>query len=192
MNYIYAGVGPFYVNVGDTKLVYDIASLLAYNNYTLRSRNTRGIDSTFIEGCDKFNGKKDTIIIKENNTEYAEYKKEYTEYTLQSDPVYNAKFDIFNKYIPNDSMVSHITKSSIMRVIQCVLGINLDSPVDFLICSNRKSPTVINTTIKIAKDYNIDYYVINNDYVWPLKNKHLIIDTLIEKYNLKKIEKMED
>jgi hypothetical protein len=192
MNYIYAGVGPSYVNVSDTRVIYDISSLLAYNNYTLRARTTKGIDSAFIEGCNEFNGKKDIIQVKENNTEYAEYKNEYAEYILQNNTVSDSKFDIFNKYIPNDSMVSHITKSSIIRVMQCVLGKDLDSPVDFLICSNRKSQTIINVAIKIAKEYNIDYYVINNDYMWPLKNKHLIVDTLIEKYNLKKIEKMGD
>lgn len=136
----YAGIGsresPFDIQL----MMYDLGAKLG-NKYCLRSGNAIGADVSFENGCDSVNGFKE-IFVQKDCTEKAE------EYSSKFHPAwYKCNFGTRKKHGRNAMII---------------LGRNLDSPVERVICwcieEDGKYSGGTGQGIRIAKANNIPVY----------------------------------
>ena len=134
---LYAGVGartsPPHIITTMTK----IASLLASKSYLLRSGGAKGADSAFETGCDSVGG------LKEIFTKNSYIPPEAFDLAASVHPAWNKCSPIARRLHGRNSMI--------------ILGKNLNTPVNAVICYTPKGKIIGGTgnTIRIAKKYNI-------------------------------------
>lgn len=111
------------------------------NDYTLRSGGAKGADSAFEEGASK--------------------KEIFT-----ADDATDDAIELSSKYHPNWSACSKYAKKLHGRNAMIILGENLDSPVEFVICwtKNGKGDGGTGQALRIAKDYGIKIYDLGEKY----------------------------
>ena len=162
----YAGIGSRETPVELKETMKNLGACLSENGYILRSGNARGADKWFSDGCDKVNGNseiflpfkdfggghKHSILINNKNL-----LREATEIMKSIKPksyTWNSKNTPYHR-----------------RNVFQILGVNLNTPVDFVICyTNTGSETeydVINrhetsgTSMAIVLADRLDIPVIN-------------------------------
>lgn len=125
----YAGIGSRETPFELKETMGNIGECLSANDYILRSGNARGADKWFSDGCDRINGKseiilpfkgyggghKNSIIIQNKNL-----LKEATEIMKSIKPksyTWNSKNTPYHR-----------------RNVFQILGVNLNTPVEFVIC----------------------------------------------------------
>jgi hypothetical protein len=176
---IYAGIGhrdaPAYVLNTFEK----IGSLLAFNGFVLRSGGARGSDSAFERGCDKYNGLKEIYL-------------PYKGFNGNDSPLYNIKLDrdalnIASKYHYRWDVLSNVTKLLIGRNTYQILGEDLKTPADFVVCYTSTASSGTEQALRIARSYNIPIFNIGNNFLWPKDKKEKFIDELIKTYHLNEI-----
>jgi hypothetical protein len=167
MNKIYAGIGsrntPIYIFEYMTK----IGKLLATIEYTLRSGAAKGADTAFEKGALLVTDSKKEIYLPckgfENN----------------DSPYYNIipeAYKLAEKYHPFWNNLTSGAKKLHARNSYQILGLNLDTPCDFVICYHLGKGGTIQAC-NIAESYNIP--IINMRSVnWSSKLYNYIKDTL--------------
>jgi len=146
----FAGIGsretPFDIQL----LMYDIAIKLA-NKYTLRSGHAIGADISFENGCDSVKGPKE-IFVADDCT------KEAMKYSSQFHPNWSACSEYARKLHGRNSMI--------------MLGRNLNTPVDRVICWTKDGKDTGGTgqALRIANHHDI---IIYNLYFDDVKKKFL-------------------
>jgi len=135
----YAGIGSRDTPAYVLKKMTRIAENLSY--MTLRSGGAKGADSAFEKGAFK-----KEIFTAENATEDA--------------------IELSSKYHPNWGACSNYTKKLHGRNAMIILGENLDSPVDFVMCWTKggKGQGGTGQALRIAKDYGIKIYDLGEKY----------------------------
>lgn len=110
-------------------------------NYILRSGGAEGADSAFEKGASK-----KEIFRAEDATKEA--------------------IELSSKYHPNWSACSEYTKKLHGRNAMIILGENLDSPVEFVVCWTKNGTGGGGTgqALRIAKDYRIKIYDLGEKY----------------------------
>ncbi len=141
----YAGIGARSTPNHIIKLMEDLGCILAKKGALLRSGGANGADVAFERGCNKGNGQKK--IFRPSDDISVECQK------------------LAEKYHPNWSACSWFAKKAHSRNCQIVLGENLDSPVDAILCWTEKGQVVGGTgqALRLAKAYNIKILNLGND-----------------------------
>jgi len=155
----YAGIGSRETPEEVSEIFIKLAKYLANKSFTLRSGGAKGADTLFEIGCDKanglkeiylpwsgFEGSKSTLIVKDKRA-----------------------FEIAEKYHPYWHNLSDGAKKLQARNSHQVLGEDLDTPSDFIICwtKNGKGSGGTGQALRIAKAYNIPIFDAGkyNDFV---------------------------
>jgi len=146
----YAGIGNR-DNVPDhiLRLMKDIAAHAAKNGYTLRSGAALGSDSAFEEGCDRVGGKKDIYLP----------WKGYNKHTSKNYHINPEAMLIAQDNHPYWWKMKQGAKKLFARNVQILLGYDLKTPVDFVICYAHNI-TVGGTAhaARVAREYNIPVF----------------------------------
>lgn len=139
---IYAGIGARETPDNILKIMDSVASTLSSNGYTLRSGGAKGADTYFERGC----GVKKEIFRPNGNIPDWAYKTVY-------------------KYHPRPMGMGDYAMRCHARNAQIMLGLNGDSPVDFVICWTKdgKASGGTGQAIRIAEDYGIQVYNLKNE-----------------------------
>ena len=148
-NLIYTGIGSRRVTAPAAASILEVASLLDERSYTLRSGGADGCDTLF----ESKSSKKEI------------YLPSYG-FNHNTSPLYDIPpkaFEIAKDYHPRWFHLSNFVKKLMARNVQQVLGQNLDSPTDFIVCwtpdgCEHHRDRTINTggtgmAISIATDY---------------------------------------
>lgn len=163
---IYAGIGsretPNYI----LQIFERMGTWLAKRGDVLRSGGANGADSAFEKGCDKVSGKKEIYLpwIGFNGRDAVElpgigFVKDFYE-NGEMDKAH----DIAKKYHPYWSNLSFGGMALIARDGFQVLGLNLDTPADFIVCYTKDGKMLGGTAqaLRIAKDKNIPVFNAGN------------------------------
>ena len=154
MNKTYAGIGSRNTPIDILFLMEDIGKFLARCGYTLFSGHAQGADLAFETGCDRVNGNKKIFI------PWAGFNG--------SDSLYNKVTlkarEIAGKYCRNYAYLPNTTQLLFARNSYQVLGEDLDSPVDFIVCYTPEGKLKGGTSqaIRIAKDFEIPVFNFGN------------------------------
>lgn len=154
MNKTYAGIGSRQTPSNILMLMEDIGKLLAKCGYTLNSGGSNGADLAFEIGCDRVNGSKKIFL------PWAGFNgvdSPYNKVTLKAR-------EIAGKYYKNYPYLPNTSQLLIARNSYQVLGEDLDSPVDFVICYTPEGKLKGGTSqaIRIAKDFEIPVFNFGN------------------------------
>ncbi len=124
-----------------------IAEHLAHRNWLLRSGGADGADLAFEVGCDKVSGQKEIFL-------------PWKDFNNSKSTLYNPTkdaFDMASAIHPAWEYLSYGAKKLHARNVHQVLGIDLISPVDLLVCWTDKGQEKGGTAsaLKLAKQYKI-------------------------------------
>jgi len=150
MKRIYAGIGSRQTPEEVLELFNNIAVYLAIQGFILRSGGANGADSAFEMGCDNKQGEKEIYIPWKN------FNNSPSEFVVNN-PDAEA---LARKYHPYFDRLKPGAKKLMARNSCQVLGSNLDTPSDFVICwtPEGKGEGGTGQAIRIAKDYNIPVF----------------------------------
>lgn len=154
----YAGIGSRTTPNDILVQMYNIAVLLAKKGYILRSGGADGADSAFEKGCDSVNGKKEIYLpwkgFNNNKSELYKPTQEAFETARANHPRWF--------YLKDGAQKLHARNS------HQILGLDLKSPVKFVICWTQESGgteqalrLARNNEIQIINLYHVsDYSVV--------------------------------
>jgi len=141
----YTGIGSRETPKKILELFTKVAQYLAKKNYILRSGHAKGSDQAFENGCGLIDGTKEIYI--------PWYKFEDSNSNLI---VKDSKaFEIAEKYHPYWHNLSQGARKLQARNSHQVLGLDLNTPSDFIICwtKNGKQSGGTGQALRIAKAY---------------------------------------
>lgn len=150
---IYAGVGSRETPGNTIIKMQRIATYLSKEyDAILRSGGAVGADSAFETGCDKVRGKKEIF-----------YAKEYQNKIKPSKEAWEEAERIASKIHPAWERCSEYAKKLHSRNCFQILGADLNSPVEFVVCyakedSNGNPQGGTRTAIMLARECNISVY----------------------------------
>ncbi len=145
----YAGIGSRNTPKEVQEAFIHIGMELAKRGYVLRSGGANGADSAFEMGCVLANGRKEIFLPWKN---FNENKSPLYFYANGLEAM-----DIAKKYHPNFQTLKPAAKSLIARNSYQVLGADLKTPSDFVICytDGGRGEGGTGQALRIAKDNNI-------------------------------------
>ena len=146
----YTGIGSRNTPEEILKVFENIARYLSTQDFILRSGAADGADSAFEKGCDKNLGKKEIYLPwKEFNNSNSTL--------IVSDPF---AFELAKKYHPYWQNLNPGVKKLQARNSHQVLGQDLNTPSEFIICytKNGKGQGGTGQALRIAKDYQIKIF----------------------------------
>ena len=147
----------FSAGIGSRDCPKEVLSILANTAYwlsdkgfVLRSGGAEGCDKAFEYGCDKANGKKEIYL------PWKGFNNSKSEYVVND----KKAFDIASKYHPRYATLKDGAKKLQARNSHQVLGWNLKTPSDFVVCYTKdgKGQGGTGQALRIAKDYNIPVF----------------------------------
>lgn len=160
MNKIYTGIGSRRTPEKVCLLMTRISRYLSNRNWVLRSGGANGADTAFENGADK-----KQIFLPWKN------------FNNNNSPFFNIDMGarrIASEFHPNWNSLSHGAKCLHARNVYQVLGLDLDSPSQFVICwtSDGKPSGGTGQAIRIAQAFEIPVYnLYNQEDVYLLSEK---------------------
>lgn len=144
---IYTGIGSRETPQDVLNIFIKMGKWFGLNNHTLRSGGANGADSAFERGCDLSNGQKEIYLPWKN------FNGNDSELIL-SNPL---AYEIAEKYHPYWYNLSDGAKKLQARNSHQVLGLDLNTPCDLVICyTSSKGGTT--QALRIAKDYGVKIF----------------------------------
>jgi hypothetical protein len=143
----YAGIGSRETPLEVLNLFNTIGEFLVSKKFILRSGGAKGADKAFEDGCNIVNGLKEIYL-----------PWDRFEGSLSKFIVSNPKaFEIAKKYHPNWDSLSYGAKKLQARNSHQILGNDLNTPSQFVVCwtKNGQGSGGTGQAIRIANDYNI-------------------------------------
>jgi hypothetical protein len=146
----YAGIGSRETPPETLSKMVQLGAFLALMNCTLRSGGAPGADKSFEEGCDLQNGPKEIYI-------------PWKGFNGSRSTLYNIPpraMLIAEKYHPNWKALSQGAQKLMARNVCQILGKNLDTTSNFVVCYTVKGKGLGGTgqALRIAKDYNVPIF----------------------------------
>lgn len=150
MNKYYTGCGSRDTPCEILSIFSDLACILAQRGYTLRSGGADGADSAFEYGCDLARGKKEIYLPWKN---FNKHRSNY--YDIEESAIKLAS----EIHLAWDKCKTGAKKLHARNCYQ-VLGLNLDTPSDFLICWTKNGGKVggTRTAIVLAEKFDVTVY----------------------------------
>ncbi len=146
----YAGIGSRDCPKEIASLMVKVAAWLSRRGYILRSGKAPGSDEAFEKGCDMVKGEKEIFLpwTGFNNSESNLVVKD------------KRAFDIAKKYHPYYDRLGQGAKKLQARNSHQILGKDLETPCDFVICYTGGGKEIGGTAqaLRISKDYNIPVF----------------------------------
>lgn len=155
MNKTFAGIGSRETPPEILEKMKAIAKFLSEQGYTLRSGGAVGADSAFEAGA----GKKQ-IFLPWNNYN----GRKVDNVSFFSDTLYDKHFNLAANIHPAWEKCSQGAKKMHARNTQQILGRNLDTPCDFVVCWTKDGKLVggTSTAIRLAMANNIPVFNIGS------------------------------
>lgn len=128
---LYAGIGSRQAPPEILKIMRHVGQLMAENDWILRSGAAIGSDAAFEKGCDKINGPKEIFL------PWKGYNRHLSPLHLDCPPCKAVKenaYALAEKYHPAWDKVSGGAKRLIARNGFQVLGSDLQTPVQLIVC----------------------------------------------------------
>lgn len=146
----YAGIGSRNCPKEIQVLIVKVAYWLSKKKYVLRSGAAKGSDNAFEFGCDKANGEKEIYL------PWKGFNGSSSKLILENPKA----TEISKKYHTNFNHLKQAAKKLISRDSHQILGLDLESPVEFVICYTKdgKGEGGTGQALRIAKDYNIPIF----------------------------------
>lgn len=146
----YAGIGSRKTPDSIQDKMVKIGHDLALQGYTLRSGSAIGADMSFEAGCDFVNGSKEIYLP----------KKGFNQSDSDLYHICPKAIEIAKKYHPDWSALKPSGQLLMARNSYQVLGLDLESPVDFVVCWTETGGMVGGTgqAMRIAWHYKIPIY----------------------------------
>jgi hypothetical protein len=120
----YAGIGSRITPKDVLVVMQDLGTLLAKQQYTLRSGAARGADTAFESGCDSAKGKKEIFLPWGRfNGHTSQYVAPTPEALILAEGIH-----------PAFKFLTYSSKNLVARNMHQVLGYDLNTPVEFIIC----------------------------------------------------------
>lgn len=169
MGKTYAGIGSRETPVNILGIITAFANKLAKAGFILRSGGADGADKAFEKGCDICSGKKEIYLpwkkFNENNSSL------YLPYDIYQ---CNTKaIKLANKYHPNWDNLSLGAKKMMIRNSHQIFGLEMNSPVNFVVCWTKDGKDTGGTgqAIRMANNNNIPVYnLFHKDILNKIKN----------------------
>lgn len=163
MKQIYAGIGSRNTPQDILDKFFEIGKFLAQKKYVLRSGGAEGADSFFEKGCDSGDGEKEIYL-------------PWKGFNGNKSSLYNPSLgtELIVKLVhPNFNGLTNGALRLHKRNVHQILGQDLNTPVDFVICYTENGETKggTATAIQIAKNLNIDVFNFGSDGYEKLKNR---------------------
>lgn len=147
---IYTGIGHRKIPNYISDIFFKVGALLGENGFILRSGGAVGSDSAFEKGCDSVNGKKEIYLpykgFNNNNSSLYDVGTDAINYASRLHPYWNRK--------------SRIAKLLLARNVYQILGLDLSTPTDLIVCYCEARPSGTTFALKIANKYK-QIYVLN-------------------------------
>lgn len=149
MNY-YAGIGSRETPNNIQILFQKVAEYLSKQDYILRSGAAEGADSAFEYGCDIVDGQKEIFL------PWKRFQNSDSQLIVSN----KRAFEIAEKYHPYWHNLKEGARKLQARNSHQVLGWDLETPSNFIICwtKNGKGSGGTGQAIRIAKAYNIPIF----------------------------------
>jgi hypothetical protein len=133
--------------------MFEVARALGAAGFTLRSGFAKGADTAFERGCDAVNGKKEIFVpwLKFNESNGQKF------HIVASDEQFSQAMRLSAQFHPNWNNLSQPVQRLMARNAFQVLGLNLLSTVQFIICWTPDGKMVGGTSqaLRIAEAYCI-------------------------------------
>ena len=178
----YAGIGSRETPDWVIDIMEKMGTWLAKKGDTLRSGGADGADSAFERGCDKVNGAKEIFLpwkgFNGNNSPFYKYEK-------SDEAIQLAKY--YHPYWENLSQGGRALQT---RNTFQVLGIDLNTPSDFVVCWTKDGKEKGGTAqaMRIAKDKGIPIFNLGN---YTYEQRYEMVDDFNQFYLEIKREKEE-
>jgi hypothetical protein len=162
MNKIYAGIGSRSVPDTIINKIFKLSIFLSEIGFTLRSGGAPGCDSAFEVGCESVRGKKEIYIPWKN------FENRYTAIVASDLENFEDAIKISMKHHPAWYRLPQPAKLLHTRNVYQILGRNLNSPVDFVVCYTQdgKSSGGTGQAMRISESLNIPIYNLYFDDVY--------------------------
>jgi hypothetical protein len=150
LNIYYAGIGSRETPSGILNLFERVGTFLSIKGYILRSGHAKGADQAFETGCDKRNGLKEIYL------PWSGFEGSNSTLVVNNPKA----FEIAEKFHPCWYNLKEGAKKLQARNSHQVLGQNLNTPSNFVLCwtKNGKSEGGTGQVIRVAKFYNIPIF----------------------------------
>lgn len=147
---IYAGIGSRDCPKEILSVLAKTAYWLSNKGFILRSGGAEGCDKAFEYGCDKANGQKEIYL------PWKGFNGSKSEYVVSD----KKAFEMAAQYHPRYATLKDAAKRLQARNSHQVLGWNLETPSDCIICytKNGKGEGGTGQALRIAKHYNIPIF----------------------------------
>lgn len=170
---IYAGIGSRETPHNILEEMTDIGFNLAKLGWTLRSGHAHGADLAFEHGAIQAGGNTEIFV------PWATFNRDQFTGAPLICPPFNAEADeIASHFHPNWGACSQAARKLHTRNVYQIAGVNLDTPIDMVICWTRNASGVGGTgqAIRIAKSLNIPIFDLADKSCWKE------LDQFVEKY----------
>lgn len=155
---IYAGIGSRQTPRPILEFMTKVSYTFAIKGLTLRSGNARGADYAFYSGAMSGNGKMEIFLPAPN---FGVVKGQPSDIFISDIP--QKAFTIAEKFHPNWNALTEFGKRLMARNVLQVYGLDLQSPVDFIICytSDGEASGGTGQAIRIAMSEGIEVFNIH-------------------------------
>lgn len=144
---IYAGIGSRETPQEVLSEFKTLAIALAFKRLILRSGRAEGADSAFEDGCDEGHGKKEIYL------PWPRFNNSTSTLIVQP----GKAFEIAETYHPAWSRLPEGAKKLHARNSHQILGWELDTPADFIVCWTKGGKMIGGTSqaLRLAKDHDV-------------------------------------
>jgi len=160
----YAGIGSRKTPAEILVELEKIATNLAEKKYTLRSGGADGADSAFEQGCNKVSGEKEIYL------PWKEFNKNASDLYLSWN-IDKKFYDIIRQVNHTIFLQSHASLVLHARNCQQILGQDLNSPCDFVVCWTDRDKFPVTGTMFAITLAKINHIPVINLYEKNWKNK---------------------
>lgn len=133
LNKIYTGIGSRKTPPEILELMVKIGTTLAKNDWTLRSGHADGADEAFERGARAVQGKTEIYLPWEGFNQTSSFNPSFIVPSTKC-PQYNEALKIAAQFHPAWNQCSHGAKSLHTRNVYQVVGLDLNTPTDLVIC----------------------------------------------------------
>lgn len=168
----YAGIGARITPPEILNAMYSAAKAMAQANVVLRTGGSSGADQAFYDGLTKIKGESPTELL-ELYPPYEGFNGfRYNGKTIFGPPTTEARL-MAKEYHPNWGMLGDLGRDFHARNCYQVLGFDLKTPADFIICWTPNGKPVGGTAqaIRIAEKYNIPVFNLSSIDLPTASNK---------------------
>lgn len=150
---IYAGIGSRETPRDILDIMVDVGAWMAKQGHTLRSGRAPGADQAFEDGCNRLRGSKE-IYLPWSGFQNAPLAKGYII------PDVPEAYEIAARFHPAWDRLSQGAQKMMARNSHQILGLNLQTPCDMVICWTKGGLGGGGTgqALRIAKSLNIEIY----------------------------------